>query len=426
MPVSVAKPTPTIFGSRAIVSASALVFAASMTLSVGGFLFHAIASRRLGVDAYGTFYALISLYTLVGFPVAVFAPVVTKYSAEFGALHDDAHVRGLIGLIVRIFVVVGAIYVVAGFVLAIPLARYLHIAPWAIPIVGVMAAAGILSATMRAIGQGVHAYRAYAWSLAGEGIVKVAALGLLAAIGLSTIGATSAFLVGIVAGAAIIAITLINKYRGIKPSAVLLDWRRIFATTTGAAVLTLTMAAMGFADVLVVKHAFSAEQAGLYSVASLCGKILLYFVGFVPAILIPQATHRHARGERTRKILLAAVLFIAIVAVVGVLAFHYGGLLVLHVLTGHAFDAALPLLPGYAAAMAALAMTNGLGSYGLSTHRLAFVVPLLLATIGTLITIGLVHPSLSAVVAELLIGNLVMVLAVAAPLAIQALRDARA
>jgi O-antigen/teichoic acid export membrane protein len=397
-----------------------------MTLSVGGFLFHAIASRRLGVDAYGTFYALISLYTLVGFPVAVFAPVVTKYSAEFGALHDDAHVRGLIGLIVRIFVVVGAIYVVAGFVLAIPLARYLHIAPWAIPIVGVMAAAGILSATMRAIGQGVHAYRAYAWSLAGEGIVKVAALGLLAAIGLSTIGATSAFLVGIVAGAAIIAITLINKYRGIKPSAVLLDWRRIFATTTGAAVLTLTMAAMGFADVLVVKHAFSAEQAGLYSVASLCGKILLYFVGFVPAILIPQATHRHARGERTRKILLAAVLFIAIVAVVGVLAFHYGGLLVLHVLTGHAFDAALPLLPGYAAAMAALAMTNGLGSYGLSTHRLAFVVPLLLATIGTLITIGLVHPSLSAVVAELLIGNLVMVLAVAAPLAIQALRDARA
>jgi O-antigen/teichoic acid export membrane protein len=415
-----------MFGSRAIVSASALVFAASMTLSVGGFLFHAIASRRLGVDAYGTFYALISLYTLVGFPVAVFAPVVTKYSAEFGALHDDAHVRGLIGLIVRIFVVVGAIYVVAGFVLAIPLARYLHIAPWAIPIVGVMAAAGILSATMRAIGQGVHAYRAYAWSLAGEGIVKVAALALLAAIGLSTIGATSAFLVGIVAGAAIIAITLINKYCGIQPSAVLLDWRRIFATTTGAAVLTLTMAAMGFADVLVVKHAFSAQQAGLYSVASLCGKILLYFVGFVPAILIPQATHRHARGERTRKILLAAVLFIAIVAVAGVLAFHYGGLLVLHVLTGHAFDAALPLLPGYAAAMAALAMTNGLGSYGLSTHRLAFVAPLLLATIGTLITIALVHPSLGAVVAELLIGNLVMVLAVAVPLGIQALRDARA
>jgi O-antigen/teichoic acid export membrane protein len=397
-----------------------------MTLSVGGFLFHAIASRRLGVDAYGTFYALISLYTLVGFPVAVFAPVVTKYSAEFGALHDDAHVRGLIGLIVRIFVVVGAIYVVAGFVLAVPLAGYLHISAWAIPIVGVMAAAGILSTTMRAIGQGVHAYRAYAWSLAGEGIIKVVALALLAAIGLSTVGATTAFLVGIVAGAAIIAISLINKYRGIQPSPVLLDWRRIFATTTGAAVLMLTIASMGFADVLVVKHAFSAQQAGLYAVASLCGKILLYFVGFVPAILIPQATHRHARGERTRKILLAAVLFIAVVAIAGVLAFHYGGLLVLHVLTGHAFDAALPLLPGYAAAMAALAMTNSLGSYGLSTHRLTFVVPLLLATIGTLITIALVHPSLSAVVAELLIGNLVMVLAVAAPLAIQALRDARA
>jgi O-antigen/teichoic acid export membrane protein len=423
MPVSVVKPTPAIFGSRAIVSASVLVFLASMTLSVGGFLFHAIASRRLGVDAYGTLYALISLYTLVGFPVAVFAPVVTRYSAEFGALHDDAHVRGLIGLIVRVFVVVGAVYVLAGFVLAVPLAAYLHVSAWAIPIVGVMAAAGILSATMRAIGQGVHAYRAYAWSLAGEGVVKVAALALLAAVGLSTVGATSAFLCGIVAGAAILALSLTNKYRGVKPAAVLLDWRRIFATTGGAAVLTLTMAAMGFADVLIVKHAFSAQQAGLYAVASLCGKILLYFVGFIPAILIPQATHRHARGERTRKILLAAVLFIALVAIAGVLAFHYGGLLVLHVLTGHAFDAALPLLPGYAAAMAALAMTTSLGSYGLSTHRLAFVLPLLFATIGTLIAIAFVHPTLGAVVNELLIGNLVMVVVVAASLAIQGLRD---
>jgi O-antigen/teichoic acid export membrane protein len=182
---------------------------------------------------------------------------------------------------------------------------------------------------------------------------------------------------------------------------------------------------MGFADVLIVKHVFSAGQAGLYSVASLCGKILLYFVGFIPAILIPQATHRHARGEQTRKILWAAAAFIFIVAALGVLSFKIAGALVLHILTGNAFEAALPLLPTYAVAMGALAMTNSLGSYGISTHRLAFAVPLLLATIGTLAVIAFVHPTLAAVAWELAAGNIVMVLTVAASLGLAAWRESR-
>lgn len=426
MPVSVVRRTPAAFESRAIVNASVLVFSASLALSIGGFLFHAIASRRLGVDDYGSLYALISLYTIVGLPVSVFAPVVTKYSAEFGALHDDAHLRGLIGFIIRVFAIVGAFYVVGGFALALPLAAYFHLAPWQIPIVGVMAAAGILSATMRSIGQGVHAYAAYAWSLAGEGLVKVVALGLFLLVGLTTFRASAAFLCGITAGACCIALPLLNRYRGIEPATVRLDWARIFATTAGAAVLTLTMAAMGFADVLIVKHVFSADQAGLYSVASLCGKILLYFVGFIPAILIPQATHRHARGEQTRKILWAAMAFIFVVAALGVMSFTFAGAFVLHVLTGNAFEAALPLLPTYAVAMGALAMTNSLGSYGISTHRLGFVVPLLLATIGTLAVIAFVHPTLAAVAWELAAGNIVMVLTVVASLGIQGLREIRA
>jgi O-antigen/teichoic acid export membrane protein len=422
--VSVAKQTPALFGSRAIANASALVFAASMVLSVGGFVFHAIASRRLGVEDYGTLYALISLYGLAALPVAIFAPVVTKYSAEFGALHDDAHVRGLIGFIVRVFFVVGAIYLVAGFVLAQPFAAFLHIASWEVPIVGVMAALATLSTTMRAIGQGVHAYAAYAWSMASEGVVKVVCVGALALVGLTTLGAAGAFVCGIAAGAVFAAVPLFNRYRVIAPAPVLLDWKRIFATTTGAAVLTLTITAMGFADVLIVKHVFSATDAGLYSVASLSGKILLYFVGFTPAILIPQATHRHARGERTRGLLWSAVAFVAIVSIVGVLAFRYEGALLLHVLAGRAFDAALPLLSTYAAAMGALAMTSCLGSYGISTHRLGFVVPLLLATAATLAFIAFFHPTLQAVVSVLLIGNLVMASAVAISLAIQGARTA--
>jgi O-antigen/teichoic acid export membrane protein len=396
-----------------------------MVLSLGGFLFHAIASRHLGVSAYGAFYALISLYTIVGVPVSFFPPVIAKYSAEFYALHDDGHVRGLIRWIMRAFAIIGGVYVVAGVVFAIPLSAFLHVAPWEIPIIGLMSAIGVLASTMRSIGQGLHAFGAYAWSLAGEGVVKVLALVAAAWLGLTVFGATGAFLCGMTAGAVVIAAPLLQRYSNVVPAPVILDWRRIFVTSSGAAVLMVTTTTMGFADVLLVKHFFPSEQAGLYAAASLCGKILFYFVGFVPSVLIPQATLRHARGERTRRILWAAMLFILTVSVIGIVVFlHFGGT-VLHILTGSAFDAALPLLPAYAGAMAALAMTISLGSYGISTHRLAFVVPLLLATLATIALIALVHPTLERVVAELLIGNVVMASVVAVSLIFQGVRGAR-
>ena len=414
------------FRSRSVVSASVLFFCSGLVLSAGGFAFHALASRRLGVGSYGVLYSLISLYSLAGLPVSLFTPVVTRYSAEFEALHDDSHVRGLIGLILRVFGIVGVIYLALGFVLAVPVAHFFHISAWEIPLVGAMSAVAIVSGMLRAIGQGVHAYTAYAWSISVEGVVKVLVLALLTIVGVGVFGAAGAFLIALCAGASVMAVPLVYRYGRVLPATIILDWRRIFHTTIGAAVLTLTMTCMGFADVLIVKHFMDAHDAGIYSAASLSGKIVLYFVGFVPAVLIPQATSRHARGEKTRKLLSAAVVFILAVSFLGVIGFRFEGGLVLHALVGHQFDDALPLLPYYAAAMAALAMTNSLGSYGISTHRLGFVIPLLAGLIATLVVIVLFHHSLMAVAIEVMLGNLIMLSATAVPLLLQSRAKAAA
>jgi O-antigen/teichoic acid export membrane protein len=411
------------FSARSVFNASALVFAASMMLSVGGFAFHAIASRKLGVSDYGALYALISLYSLAIVPIGLFSPVVTKYAAEFGALHDDSHVRGLIDLVVRGFAFFGLAYIVAAVAFAVPLGAFLKIPGWEIPVVGGMCAIGVLSVALRAVAQGVHDYRAYGLSMASEGIGKVIVLAIFAILGLTIFRGTLAFLIGMGAGACFAAAPLVRRYSAVVSSPIVLDWKRIFATTIASTSVTLTMTLMGFGDVIIVKHFFPSDQAGLYSAVSLCAKILFYFVGFVPAILIPQATHRHARGERTRRTLWAAVIFVSVVSLAGVVFYRFFGYIVLHALVGKAFDGGLPLLPTYAGAMAFLAITTTLGAYAMATHRLAFIAPLLIATVGTLGAIALVHPSLAVVTQELLVGNAVMLAALGIPLAIQGLRQ---
>ncbi|MBV8067617.1 MAG: hypothetical protein JO113_06550, partial [Candidatus Eremiobacteraeota bacterium] len=190
------------------------------------------------------------------------------------------------------------------------------------------------------------------------------------------------------------------------------DWRRILNAGAGAAAATISLALIGSADVVLVKHYFNEHAAGLYAAAALGGKILLYLVGFIPTVLLPQAADRHARGAQTREVLAGSLVLFAIVAVCGLFVFRYFGLQVLHALVGHAFDAAAPLLVTYGLAMALLALTNALTYYGIATHRLAFTVPLLICTLGTLGGIVLIHRTLAAVVDVLVVGNAIAALAV--------------
>ena len=108
-----------------IVRQGVLVFAASMILNLGGFIFHAVASRRIGVVNYGVLYALISTSTILAIPANLAAPVVARFAAEFRVLHDERHIRRLVLDVVRFFGAFAIVYLVVSLVLMKPAAAFL-------------------------------------------------------------------------------------------------------------------------------------------------------------------------------------------------------------------------------------------------------------------------------------------------------------
>ena len=403
----------------------ALVFFAMMVLNVGGFIFHAIASRRLGVADYGVLYALISGCTIAAVPSALAVPVIARFAAEFRVLHDDRHVRRLIFDLTRVFGALGAFYLVLAFVTMRPVGAFLHVPRWTVPFVAVMAAGMLLSAVLRGVAQGTQDYRAFTISCVTDGASKVTALLVFMALALGLIGGVLGFLGGIVGGAAAIGVALFARYRNVGDCPIRYDWRRIALSGVGSAAITIAGALMGSVDVLLVKHFFDANQAGIYSAASLGGKVLLYFVGFVPTVLLPQATERHVRGERTRYALAVCVAVLVVIGIAGIVALKLFGIVLLHALVGHAFDAAAGLLLPYGTAMVCLALASMLGSYGIATHRIAFSVPLVFCVLATLLSIALFHRTLDQVVTAVAVGNAVTVCAVAATIGAQALLGTR-
>src|SRR5579863_2566814 len=303
-----------------------LVFAATMVLNLGGFAFHAVASRRIGVADYGVLYALISTSTILAVPANLAAPVIARFAAEFRVLHDDRHVYRLILDIVRLFGVIGIAYVVLSMVMMRQAGVFLNAPAWVAPLVALVGATLLLSLVLRAVAQGTQDFGGFARSCVADGISKVIGVLIFTTIGLALFGGILGFLCGALGGAAAIAATLFARYRGVESATIRYDWRRIALSGVGAAAVTLAGALIGSADVVLVKHFFDAEHAGIYSAASLAGKVLLYFVGFVPTILLPQATERHVRGERTRYALAACVAVLVVIGIAGVIALKFFGI----------------------------------------------------------------------------------------------------
>ncbi len=405
--------------ASAMLKQSLLVFSAGMVLNLCGFIAHAVASRQLGVTVYGGLYALINAALIAAIPAAFVAPVVAQLAAEFRALHDDGHLRGLTDGVSAGFAKLGVVYVVLAVAGAVPFAHYLHVPVWSVPFVGLLAGIALFVSALRAVAQGTQDFIGYSVSNSIEGIAKVAGIGVLIAVGLKLGGGMAGFLLGPLCALCYLGIRLKQRYANSQPRGVRYDWRRIMNAGAGAAAATISLTLMGSADVVLVKHYFDAHAAGLYAAASLGGKTLLYLVGFVPTVLLPQAADRHARGAETKEVLVASMLMFAALAACGLFVFRYFGLTVLHALVGHAFDASAPLLVTYGLAMVLLALTNALTSYGIATHRLAFTVPLLISTLGTLAAIVVIHPSLATVVEILVAGNAVAAAAVVVSLIAQ-------
>ncbi|MBV8530965.1 MAG: oligosaccharide flippase family protein [Candidatus Eremiobacteraeota bacterium] len=405
--------------TSAMLKQSLLVFSAGMVLNLCGFIAHAVASRELGVTAYGGLYALINVALIAALPAAFIAPVVAQLAAEFRALHDDGHLRGLTESVADGFTKIGLLYLVVAAFAAIPFARFLHVPIWSLQFVGLLAGVSLYLSALRALAQGTQDFVGYSVSNSIEGVAKVCGIAALIATGLKLGGGIIGFFLGPLCALIYLAIRLRRRYAGATSHGIRYDWRRIVNAGAGAAAATMAVALMGSSDVVLVKHFFDAHSAGLYAAASLGGKMLLYLVGFIPTVLLPQAADRHARGARTREVLIGSLVMFAAVALCGLFVFRYFGVAVLHALVGREFDAAAPLLVTYGLAMVLLALTNALTYYGIATHRLAFTVPLAITTLGTLAAIVAMHATLTTVVEIMVAGNAVAAMAVAVSLGLQ-------
>jgi len=383
-----------------------LVFVANTAINALGYAFHFAISRKIGVEQYGVLAALNAVY-MIGTVVAIIAgTVVIKYSAEFRAAGDRAHLAALARFLCSYGLLAAGAVIVVGYLCSPALAGYLKVTnvpavTLCIAIIGISSAA----AAIRCVFNGMEDFSQYAISAVMESTFKaLLGIGFVYA-GYGVVGAFVGWTAGSTISLAYTMLVLLTRFRGTPGRSFSIDLRRLAVTTAGVSAGTVLLTSISYVDVIVVKHFADATTAGLYGALSLAGKILLFFVAFVPTVMLPKASARALAGESAAGLLMLAMGVVLAFSGIGLVFYYAFPVFVITTLAGASFAPGAPYVFSYGIAMTLLAALNTVVIFKIGIHRFDFVVPLAACAVGELVGISFLHSSLSQIIEVLIAGN---------------------
>jgi O-antigen/teichoic acid export membrane protein len=389
---------------------SALTFSATLAAQLCNFAFHLYNSRALGVVRYGELFSLINVLLIVqGIFAQMVMYVVVKYAAEFYAIGDSDRLQTLCKRTLFVTFLGAIVVVIASFTLRDPIAAFLHLSDArSVLALGCLIGVWVMNPSVRGVLQGVQDFRRYGATLLIEGLLLVSfGCGFVAA-GYGVPGALCGWALAS-ACSLIYGYFAARHHFGARDAAMNLDLRRLLQTSSGVA-FTLIAITLGLCDVVLVKHFFAPELAGLYSAVALCGRIIFFVVGFAPAVILPKASVTAARRESPLPLVRRAFLLLAILAGFALLLLATVPRFIVEVLTGYQYLGAAQYVFAYGIAMTLLAGTQIATTYKIGLHRFSYVPWLLLAMSGELVFIAFWHATIWHVICALIAGNCCAVL----------------
>jgi O-antigen/teichoic acid export membrane protein len=390
-----------------LLNGSAVMLVAMMLVNIFNFAYNMVMARMLGPAAFGNINAAVTLLLLASCISLAFQLVCAKFVARNHADSSKAAVvHGLLGKAWMASLALGGML----FLAQKPVATYLNVpSPWIIGLLAIGIAAYAPLGVKRGAMQGVCAFPRLGTNFILEaGIRFFLGAGLVVA-GYGVLGAVGAISASVIAACFIprIPAQLRVKAGTVEPPS--------YAEAVQAIVFFVGQVIINNVDILLVKHFFSSDPAGVYAAISQIGR-LLYFASWfgvvnamfpVAAAASPEHKKAHGVGLPLLLVLGLSLIFIAVAAL-----FPH---LIMGVIFGSRFIEIGWLLALYAVATGLYSLSVVFIAYEMS-RRIANTGWLQLIFSGALVLgIGIFHGSLHQVIMVRIVLMAAMLVLVALP-----------
>lgn len=297
-----------------LVSGSFFIFVGSTISSFMAFLLNIYFARELSYSDYGVYASLLSIVSLLTIPSAALSAIIVRYATLFFSKKEDKKAGAFYKQAFKYLLLFSASLNIGLLIIFPFISAFLKIDQ-----IGLIFLTGISVTTfyMAILNMGFL-----------QSLLKFRLIGLLhllAGIGKLLSGVFLVFLGWKVYGAlfATLVFSFIDFILSLIPlrkvirnagKEINIGAKDITAYAVPTTVAIFALSSFISSDVLLVKHFFSATEAGYYGGLSLVGKVIFYFTGPIPVVMFPLIVKKHANSENFRNLFFVAIVMVLIPA----------------------------------------------------------------------------------------------------------------
>ena len=387
--------------TKKLISNSGVVFAGTIVGSFFSYLFNMLTGRWLGPELYGDFTTLLSLTAILSVAGGAVLTVTMKYSSELYTQGKIQALKKLFGKFSKYVLTFALALFVISLLFIKPIESFFSITK-TLPIVITFSGFifGFLIVVNRGILQGAQKFLPLSIIGVAEMVIRLTLGAILIKIGLSLTGIMAAVVLStaIVYFISLLPLKKIFKKRTSDNEDFAFNKKEIAQYTLPALFSTILLVVAINIDVILVKHFFDPETAGIYAAISTIGKIVLYATGPIVGVMFPMILEKKTSGEKHYKLFLFSILLTVVggLIILGIYVVAPGT--VIKILYGAKYVASYELLPKVGLFILLYALVNILANYFLAIKNFVFLYVFAVIIILQVILINFSHSTLENVV----------------------------
>lgn len=379
--------------SHPLFSGSAIMIVGSNLANFFAYIYHLVIGRMLGPSLFGELAAIISLISLFTVTFNFFGLVVVK----FVSAAKESEREALLAWFVKSAMLFGLIVGVIALILSPTLGNFLKVENKILFLIGPMLFISATTLVFRSFLQGVMRFKEVVLitnsELIGRLILGIIFIGL----GYSVFGAIVGILVAMFT-TLVFAWYLLKDYDFKANISGIVSTRKVVGYAFPILITSFATTSIFSTDLLLVKHYFSAHNAGIYASMSALGKIIFFGSAPVGAVMFPMISKRHARGQGYKKIFLLSLGLVTAISAGILLVYFLLPELMVNILYGSSFIDAAKNLAWFGLFMSIFSISSLIVSFFLSKGKTRIVIFVLLAAIVQAVGIWMFHESLIDVI----------------------------
>jgi O-antigen/teichoic acid export membrane protein len=397
------------FLSKLIRSASWLILG-GVGSGILGYLFQIIMGRMLNVTEYGVLSALLAMLMIMGAPMTTLTMIISRRVSVFRSQKDDSNLGYLFFWINRKLLLI--VFLLAVLILFnmkslqnfLSIENNVHL--YSLLIISLLM---FPQAINNAYLQGLGYFKWLSFSGVLYRLLAIIFSITLVYFGLNVTGALG----GIIFSTLIVLmVTSFILYPSLKNNKIGTSNATDFLFKSSLAVLfaNVAFASMTQMDMVIVKHYFSEQDAGLYASASVLGKAVMYLPSGISMALFPMVAEKHASGKRSSNLIFQAVGLTALLSLAGALLYYFFADYIILLFYGADYREASSILKYFGFAILPMSLIMVAEYFLIAMGRVLFAYLFIVVAPLQLIAVYYYHDTLLNIVMVLFISGAILAL----------------